>query len=692
MNVGRDGGCMSWQAAERAFTDDAIARETLPQMFERTAERHAPRTAQRYKGGIYDRSLVAEGVIEPAPAGGYADLTYAEMRGIVRNLAAGFRELGVDDDTRVAMYSQTRMEWAQTDFAALSAGAVVTTVYASSSPSQLRYLLADPEATVVVAENREMLADVLAVRDDLGHELDAIVTVDDVDADDLDGDADDVYGLGEVHALGEDAFDEAAYEGWIDAVGVDDLASLIYTSGTTGKPKGVRLTHGNFRDNVSQCYRRFADRPDRDSDAPGISAESTTLSFLPLAHVFERMAGHYMMFAAGASVAYAESPDTLREDFGLVRPTTTTSVPRVYEKLYDAIREQASESPVKERIFEWAVNVGRDHHEADDPGALLDAKRAVADRLVFSSVREAIGGNIDFFISGGGSLSAELCALYHAMDLPILEGYGLTETSPVICVNPPERPQVGTIGPPVVDTEIAIDDGVVGEEVADLAGDVGELLVRGPQVTEGYWNRPDATADAFVDADDLPEDAVTAGTPPDERVGEGETDPEAAAAEPWFRTGDIVQLRPDGYVAFRERAKQLLVLSTGKNVAPGPIEDRFAANEFVEQCVVLGDGRKFVSALIVPNFEQLTAWAEAGGVDLPEDRAAVCRDDRVRDRIQQEVDRVNDEFESYEQIKQFRLVEEEFTEANDLLTPTMKKKRRNILDRFADEVEMIYEE
>ncbi|WP_297884450.1 long-chain fatty acid--CoA ligase [uncultured Halorubrum sp.] len=683
---------MSWQAAERAFTDDAIARETLPQMFERTAERHAPRTAQRYKGGIYDRSLVAEGVIEPAPAGGYADLTYAEMRGIVRNLAAGFRELGVDDDTRVAMYSQTRMEWAQTDFAALSAGAVVTTVYASSSPSQLRYLLADPEATVVVAENREMLADVLAVRDDLGHELDAIVTVDDVDADDLDGDADDVYGLGEVHALGEDAFDEAAYEGWIDAVGVDDLASLIYTSGTTGKPKGVRLTHGNFRDNVSQCYRRFADRPDRDSDAPGISAESTTLSFLPLAHVFERMAGHYMMFAAGATVAYAESPDTLREDFGLVRPTTTTSVPRVYEKLYDAIREQASESPVKERIFEWAVDVGRDHHEADDPGALLDAKRAVADRLVFSSVREAIGGNIDFFISGGGSLSAELCALYHAMDLPILEGYGLTETSPVICVNPPERPQVGTIGPPVVDTEIAIDDGVVGEEVADLAGDVGELLVRGPQVTEGYWNRPDATADAFVDADDLPEDAVTAGTPPDERVGEGETDPEAAAAEPWFRTGDIVQLRPDGYVAFRERAKQLLVLSTGKNVAPGPIEDRFAANEFVEQCVVLGDGRKFVSALIVPNFEQLTAWAEAGGVDLPEDRAAVCRDDRVRDRIQQEVDRVNDEFESYEQIKQFRLVEEEFTEANDLLTPTMKKKRRNILDRFADEVEMIYEE
>ncbi|WP_079890577.1 long-chain fatty acid--CoA ligase, partial [Halorubrum sp. AJ67] len=517
---------MSWQEAERAFTDAAIARETLPQMFEGTAERHADRLAQRYKGGIHDRSLVAAGVVPAAPAGEYADLTYAEMREIVRNLAAGLREIGVDGDTRVAMYSQTRMEWAQADFAALAAGAVVTTVYASSSPTQLRYLLEDPEATVVVAENREMLGDVLSVRDDLEHDLDAIVTVDDVDADavaaEIDGNGpttDDVYTLGEVHERGAAAFDEAIYEEWLDAVDTDDLASLIYTSGTTGKPKGVRLTHANFRDNVSQCYRRFADRPDRDPEVPGISAESTTLSFLPLAHVFERMAGHYMMFAAGATVAYAESPDTLREDFGLVRPTTTTSVPRVYEKLYDAIREQASESPVKERIFEWAVDVGRAHHERDDPGPLLDAKRAVADRLVFSSVREAIGGNIDFFISGGGSLSAELCALYHAMDLPILEGYGLTETSPVISVNPPERPTVGTIGPPVVDTEIAIDDAVVGEEVAGLSGDVGELLVRGPQVTDGYWNRPDATAEAFVDADELPESVVTAGTPPTRRVG-----------------------------------------------------------------------------------------------------------------------------------------------------------------------------
>ena len=696
MTIQRDEGGMNWQQAEQEFSDEAVARETLPQMFERSAARNTDRLAQRYKGGIYDRSLVSSGVVPAAGPNEYADVTYGEMRQIVRRLTAGLREIGVDADTRVALYAQTRMEWAQTDFAALAAGAVVTTVYASSSSEQVRYLLEDPAATVVVAENRELLDEVLAVVDDLVHELDAIVTFDDVDRSDLDVgsnagpagattlDEGDVYTLGEIHELGVDAFDEAAYLDRIDAIELDDLASLIYTSGTTGQPKGVQLTHANFRDNVSQCYKRFADRPDRDPDAPGISAETTTLSFLPLAHVFERMAGHYMMFAAGATVGYAESPDTLRDDFTLVRPTTTTSVPRVYEKLYDAIREQASESPVKQRIFEWAVAVGQTHHETENPGIVLNAKRSVADTLVFSSVREAIGGNIDFFISGGGSLSAELCALYHAMDLPILEGYGLTETSPVISVNPPEDPKVGTIGPPVVETEIAIDDTVAGEEVADIPGDVGELLVRGPQVSNGYWKKPDATAEAFVTPDQLPESTIIRGTPPEARGG----DPD----EPWFHTGDIVQLRPDGYIAFRERAKQLLVLSTGKNVAPGPIEDRFAANEFVEQCVVLGDSRKFVSALIVPNFERVASWAETRGIDLPEDRQAIGRDDRVRERIQQEVDRVNEEFESYEQIKQFRLVPEEFSEENDLLTPTMKKKRRNILDRFADEIEMIYEE
>jgi long-chain acyl-CoA synthetase len=701
---------MTWQEAEREFSDEVVGDETLARTFERSAERNADRVAQRYKGGVYDRSLVEAGVIDAAPEGDYADLTYGEMRAIVRHLAAGFRELGVDDDTRLAVFAETRMEWAQVDFAALSAGAVVTTVYASSSADGLRYLLEDPGATVVVAENRARLEEVVAVRDDLDHELDAIVTMDDVDVGDLDAAAvDDVYTLGEVHDMGAAAFDEAAHESWLDGVDADDLASLVYTSGTTGKPKGVRLTHAEFRANLTQYYTRLAAKAEGDGNGSGeidgISPASTTLSFLPLAHAFERLTGHFVPFAAGATVAYAESPGTLREDFGLVRPTVVTSVPRVYETLFDAARGQASGSPVKRRVFEWAVDVGRTHYRTADPGPLLDAKRAVADRLVFSSVREALGGEIDFLVSGGGSLSAELCSLYHAMGLPILEGYGLTETAPVVSVNPPSAPEVGTIGPPVIDTEIAVDTEAVdteavdagavdtggsdggggdGQPNADEPGAVGELLVRGPQVTDGYWNRPDATREAFTPADALPADAPTAGTSPAERDG----DPD----ESWFRTGDIVRLRPDGYIVFRGRTKRLLVLSTGENVAPEPMEDRFAANEFVEQCCVLGDDRRFVSALIVPNVDRVSAWADDRGIDLPDDREAVCRDERVRERIGTEVDRVNASFESYERIRGFRLVPERFTEANGLLTPTMKKKRRTILDRFADDVEAVYDE
>lgn len=661
---------MHWREAEREYTDEVIGETTLARTFEDSVARNEGRIAQQYKGGVYDRSLT-DSVVPPAPDGAFATLEYGAMAGIVRNLAAGFRELGVEAGDRVGIFGNTRMEWAQTDFALLAAGAVVTTVYAGSSPQQTEYLLSDPGASGVVVENEERLERVLAVEDAL--DLEFIVAMDRIEGYD---DREDVFTLGELHDRGAAAFDREAYEEWIDATDPEDLATLIYTSGTTGQPKGVELTHRNLRANVNQVRKRFAPRPDREG-FPGIDADTRAVSFLPLAHVLERTAGHFLMFASGASVAYAESPDTLREDFQAVEPTTGTSVPRVYEKIYDAIRSQASESPVKQRIFEWAVGVGQDYYETPSPGPVLRAKRALADRLVFSTVREALGGEIEFLISGGGSLSPELCALYHGMGMPILEGYGLTETSPVISVNPPEAPEIGTIGPPVVDCEVAVDESV-GSEGGEADGAVGELLVRGPNVTGGYWENEAATEEAFTEA--VPASSAS-----------GESD-EPGSSGRWFRTGDIVAIRPDDYIVFRERAKQILVLSTGKNVAPGPIEDAFAASEVVDQCLVMGDGRKFVSALIVPNVEGLREWAESEGVDLPDDEEAIARDDRVQARIQEEVDRVNENFESHERIKQFRVVTREFTEENDLLTPTMKKKRRNILDRFADEIEAIYTE
>lgn len=648
---------MHWREAEREYTDAVIGESTLARLFEESVARNEGRVAQRYKGGIYDRSL-ADGPLESAPDGEFETLTYGEMASVVRNLAAGFRELGVEGGDRVGIFADTRMEWAQSDFGLLAAGAVVTTVYAGSSPNQIEYLLSDAGATGVVVENEERLQRVLQVEDAL--DLEFVVVMDRIEGY---AEREDVLTLAELHDRGAAVFDREAYEGWIDAVSPEDLATLIYTSGTTGRPKGVELTHRNLRANVNQCRRRFGPRPDKESEGlPAIDTDTRTVSFLPLAHVLERTAGHFLMFASGASVAYAESPDTLREDFQAVRPTTGTSVPRVYEKIYDAIRSQAGESDVKRRIFEWAVDVGKEYHRDPSPGPVLKGKQALADRLVFGQVKEALGGEIEFLISGGGSLSAELCALYHGMGMPILEGYGLTETAPVISVNPIEAPEIGTIGPPLPDVEVRVDEGVVGEaQRREADGEVGELLVRGPNVTRGYWENEEATAESFTE-------------------------------EGWFRTGDIVEVRPDDYVVFRERAKQIIVLSTGKNVAPGPIEDAFAASELVEQCLVMGDGRKFISALIVPNVEGVREWAASEGISLPDSEREIRRDDRVRERIEEEVERANEGFESHERIKRFRLVSEEFTEDNDMLTPTMKKKRRNILERFADDVEAIYAE
>ncbi|WP_276299299.1 AMP-dependent synthetase/ligase [Halorussus lipolyticus] len=654
---------MEWRDAERAYEDEVVGRSTIPRLFEESAARHENRPAQQYKGGVYDRSLAGSAFV-PAADGQFRALSYTEMRDIVRSLSAGFRELGVEADDRVGIFADTRMEWAQADFGLLSAGAVVTTVYRGSSPNQVEYLLGDPDADGVVVESAELLDRVVSVQDSL--DLEFAVVMDELggEGEATAADADfEVLTLGELYERGSEAFDREAYESWLDARDPEDLATLIYTSGTTGQPKGVRLTHWNFRSNVNQCYKRFGPRPDK-GDLPTISEESSTVSFLPLAHVFERLAGHFLMFAAGATVAYAENPETIQEDFQQVQPTTGTSVPRVYERMYDAIREQAESSPVSERLFEWATEVGREYFEAESPGAALRAKRAVADKLVFRKVRDGLGGNIDFFISGGGSLSADLCALYHGMGLPILEGYGLTETSPVISVNPPEEPKVGTIGPPVTDAEVRVDSSTVSQEIFDdTEGEVGELLVRGPQVTDGYWEMPDETEQAFTEED----------------------------GKRWFRTGDIVELRPDGYIAFEERAKELLVLSTGKNVAPGPIEDAFAASNLVEQVVVVGDGHKFVSALVVPNFEEVRKRADREGIDLPDGNRELTNHETVREWMDEEVAEVNQRFESHEKIKQFRVVGEKFTEDNNLLTPTMKKKRRNILDRFADQIDEIYE-
>ncbi|WP_440988520.1 AMP-dependent synthetase/ligase [Haloarchaeobius baliensis] len=647
---------MDWQGLEENYEHERLGSDTLAELFEASAADHEARDAQRYKGGIYQRSMT-DVAYPPAPDDEYATLTYGEMRHVVRRLAAGFRTLGLERGQRVGIFSDTRMEWAQCDFGILAAGGVVTTVYKSSSPAQVRYLLDDPGATGVVVQNATLLDRVLEVVDQL--DLSFVISIDELPAeyDDRDG----IYTLAELYEHGDEAYDEATYESWLDETELADLATLIYTSGTTGQPKGVKLTHENLRSNLNQALPRYGPK-DHDMDVPYVDETTQSISFLPLAHVLERTAGHFFMFANGACVGYAESPDTLTEDFPKLSPNMAISVPRVYEKMYDGIRQQAAESAFKKRIFEWATDVSREHFHSNSPGFLLGLKLKVADKLVFSSVKEALGGEIDGFISGGGTLSSELCALYNGMGLPIYEAYGLTETSPAVTGNPPEEIKIGTIGPPLAQMEIKLDKSVVPEEqFTDTLGETGELLLKGPNVTDGYWNKPEETEAAFTE-------------------------------EGWFRTGDIVQRRPDDYLVFRERAKQILVLSTGKNVAPAPIEDAFAASDLVEQCMLVGNEQKFVSALIVPNPEGVRAAAAAAGVDLPADDDALADSEWVGEQVDRVVQAVNEDFESHERIKSFELVPEEFTEENDLLTPTLKKKRRNILDRYDHLVAEIYGE
>jgi long-chain acyl-CoA synthetase len=673
-----------WLAAEREYTDEITGDNTISQLFAESASRHADRAAQLYKGGIYDRSLCEADIVDPAPSGGYSQLMYHEMHTIVRNLTLGFRDLGIEPDDRVALFSNTRMEWAHADFALLAAGGVVTTVYTESSPNQVEYLLSDPGATGVVVENEELLERVLEVEDDL--DLEFIVVIDTIEGYE---DREDIITLGALHERGVNKGTEGDYEAWIIGRTADDLASLIYTSGTTSKPKGVELTHANFRANINQLRKRFGPRPDRDPDLPTLDESITTLSFLPLAHVFERTAGHYLIFASGATVAYAESPDTVADDMSLVGPSSITSVPRVYERIYANMREQAQESGIKEHIFDWAVDIAQEYVSTDDPGKRLRTKRAVADRLVYSSVREQLGGNLELLISGGGSLSVELCQLFLGMGFRLVEGYGLTETAPVVCVNRIDDIRPGTLGPPLVDVDVKLDEDVIGPDQREKAtGDIGELLVRGPNVTRGYWNNPEATEDAFTE---LSESETSEKSKGESEEGEQEEESEEGKQKKrWFRTGDIVEQSEDGYLSYHDRLKQLLVLDTGKNVAPGPIEGSFATSNRTEQVMLLGDNQKFISALIVPNFEEVEQWAEENDIDLPDDYDEICTDERVREWIGEEVERVNENFAKHEQIKEFKLVSIEWTPENDLLTSSMKKKRRNITDRFDSQIEEIY--
>ena len=477
------------------------------------------------------------------------DVSYRELGERVHSLSIALREQGLDDGARVAILSENRPEWAITDFACLTARCVDVPLYPTLPARQVEYILRDSGTSAIFVSSAAQLEKILAIRDRLPA-LRSIIAFD------ADARGPDVLRFEELVALGQGAIPR--HPEWrrhaLDA-GPDDLATLIYTSGTTGDPKGVMLTHGNIASNVQTCLGLFT-----------FNERDECLSFLPLSHIFERMFGHYSMFQAGVLINYAGSIDTVASDMQERRPTLMASVPRLYEKIFARVLDsvRASMAP-RRRIFAWARRVGEAWVDRTLAGApvppVLAAQRRLADRLVFAKLRARTGGRIRFFVSGGAPLSPEIAKFFFAAGMPILEGYGLTETSPVMAVNTFEHTKLGTVGLPIPGVEIRI--------AAD-----GEIITRGPNVMRGYYGKPEATAEAL--------------------------DPDG-----WFHTGDIGVLDAEGYLRITDRKKDLIVTAGGKNIAPQPIENLAKSSKFVSNAVMLGDRRPFPIMLVVPQAEPI---------------------------------------------------------------------------------------
>jgi len=567
--------------------------------------------------------------------GAWHAVSSEELRSAVEEISMGLRSLGVSRGDKVAILSENRPEWAFADLATLCTGAADATIYPTLTAAPVLYILDDSESKVVFVSNAVQAAKVAEVRARLKH-LQHVVRF---DPSPVSG----TLSLDELRAKGRDALagDRDAVRRRAGEVTKDDLATLIYTSGTTGDPKGVMLTHGNLLHNVLAAEKVF----------PMVNHEWTALSFLPLCHSFERTAGHNFMLHAGVTIAYAESVEKVPENMQEVRPSIMCSVPRLYEKMYARVNEKvASDPPLRQKVFRWAIGVGGKvfaHTVArTEPGALLKLRFALADKLVFSKIKARTGGRLQIFISGGAPLAREIAEFFGAAGMLVCEGYGLTETSPVITCNYPGRVKPGTVGLPLEHVEVRI------------AGD-GEILTRGPHVMKGYYRKPEATAEA-IDKDG------------------------------WFHTGDIGFVDADGCLVITDRKKDIIVTSGGKNIAPQPIENRLKANKFFAEVVMVGNKRNFPAALVVPAFEALEAWAKQGGMSVV-GREELVRRPEVLAHYRRLVDEMTADLAQFEKIKKIALLTKEFTQESGELTPTLKVKRRVVEERYRPMIDAMYE-
>lgn len=568
--------------------------------------------------------------------GRWISISSDEMLVRARNIAAGLYAIGVRRGDRVALLSESRVEWTLTDAGCIFAGVIDVPIYPILAPPQVRYILKDSGASALFIEGRQKFDELKEILAECP-QVKRIVYFDPAGMSDAEG-----LSLEQLEQLGREfqqqnpaALDQLARE-----ITADDLATIIYTSGTTGEPKGVMLTHSNIVTNLIDSSGHLS-----------FGEHDVALSVLPLSHVFERQA-MYMYLHRGMAVYFAESLQTIGPNLREVRPTVLVGVPRIFEKIYARIRERAAEAgKFAAAMLAWSVSVAREyaqHTLAHRPvPAFLKLKHAIASKLVFAKWHAAFGGRMRLLVSGGAALPEDLAYIYNGAGIPIIQGYGLTETSPVITTSRLDDIHVGTVGTAIPHVEIRI--------AAD-----GEIEVRGPNVMRGYYNKPEETRAVFTD-------------------------------DGWFKTGDVGMLDADGFLRITDRKKELFKTSGGKYIAPQPIEQAIKGSRFVNQVVLVGAERKFPAALIVPAWEQLESYCKLKGIEI-KDRRELCAHPRIIDLFERQIERLTPNLSRYEKIKKVALLEDEFTIEGGELTPTLKVKRRVIDQKYRDAIEKLYAE
>ncbi len=584
--------------------------KTVADLLPRAAEQYGPKVAVRYKEGDQ-----------------WVSKTFEEVREIVRPLAFGLVTLGVEKGDRVSILGNTRPEWTYFDFAALSIGATVVPIYQTNSPEECRYVLENSDSKVVVVEDAEQLEKVRAVRDQLP-KLEQIVL--------MTGSAGDAISMEELAAKGAGG-DAATWASLYEAVTPEDICTFIYTSGTTGPPKGCIISHGN--------YRAMGDMV---NEVSVIEDEDLAYLYLPLAHSFALLI-QFGTFDLGTTLAYWErDPLKILPNLAELKPTYFPSVPRIFEKIYTAATSGIEkEGGLKKAIFNWAIGVGEKMRAAERSGRragfLLQRQYAFADKQVLSKIRNLFGGRIRLAVSGAAPINPEILRFFDAAGVLVLEGWGMTETSTAATISTPDDFRVGTIGKPFPGCEVKI-------------ADDGEILVKGPNVFQGYHKNPEATAETIVNG--------------------------------WLHTGDIGEIEPDGFIKITGRKKDIIITAGGKNITPANLEAEIKQHPLVSQCVVVGDRRPYLVALVTLDPEEAVKYAQEN--NLPEDPAELAQNPDVKAAIEAHVDKINENFARVEQVKKIAILPHDLSQESGELTPTLKVKRAVVAQKHEDAITQLY--